>query len=370
MESNNMKKVILTGVTGQDGSWMADYLLTLNDIEIFGVVRRLSVPNHKNIEHILNNPRFHLVTGDLSDGQSLDNLIREIQPDYFINFAAQSFVGASWQIPEQTFDSCAVGVLRCLESIRKFAPCCRFYNAGSSEEFGDVKYAPQDMKHPLSPRSPYGAGKVAARMITKVYRESYGLYALQGLLFNHESERRGIEFLPKKISTGVAKIYHAIDNGKKFDPIEVGNIYAKRDWSHAQDFIRGIWMMMNQEIHRKIIIADELSELQKIQTLSRIIKEYILASGETRSVKEFIEAAFKCAGISGYWQGTLLDEKFISEDGDKLVVINQKFYRPAEVDLLLGDPSDAQMDLNWRREISFKDLVKRMVEYDIEAGRN
>ena len=343
MIMNMPKKVIITGVTGQDGSYMADLLLEETDYEVFGMVRRASTNNHHNIKHLLPNPRFKLITGDLTDSQSIDNIVREIRPDYFINLAAQSFVGASWQIPEQTFDIDAVGVIRCLEAIRKHSPNCRFYNAGSSEELGNVDYSPQDEKHPLKPRSPYGAAKAAARHIVKVYRESYNLFAIQGLLYNHESPRRGEEFVTRKITKEVARIKKAIDNGYEFEPLELGNIYAKRDWSHAKDFVRGIWMMLNQ-----------------IEP-----KEYLLASGETHTVKEFIEKAFALIKIDGYWQGNGIDEEFIYNN-KILVKINSLFYRPAEVDLLLGNPSKAKEELKWLPKISFDDLVKEMIMNDIK----
>ena len=344
------KKVLITGVTGQDGSYMADLLLEETDYEIYGMVRRTSTKNYKNIEHLLSTPRFKIVTGDLSDSQSIDNLIREIEPDYFINLAAQSFVGASWQIPEQTFDIDAIGVIRCLEGIRKHVPNCRFYNAGSSEELGNVDYSPQDENHPLKPRSPYGAAKAAARHIVKVYRESYNLFAIQGLLYNHESERRGEEFVTRKITKNIARIKKAINKDEKFEPLELGNIDTKRDWSHAKDFVRGIWLMLNQ------------SEP----------KEYILSSGEAHTVREFIEKAFKIAGIYGEWVGKDTAEKYILKktlnsiyyDNQILVKINPEFYRPAEVDLLLGDSSKARKELNWKLDISFDSLVKIMVEND------
>jgi GDPmannose 4,6-dehydratase len=343
-----MKKVIITGVTGQDGSYMADFLLENTDYDIYGMVRRASTNNHHNIKHLLSNSRFKLVTGDLTDSQSIDNIVREIQPDYFINLAAQSFVGASWQIPEQTFDIDAVGVIRCLEAVRKHAPNCRFYNAGSSEELGDVDYSPQDENHPLKPRSPYGAAKAAARHIVKVYRESYNLFAIQGLLYNHESPRRGEEFVTRKITKEIAKIKKAIDNEQPFKPLELGNIYAKRDWSHSKDFVRGIWMMINQFEP----------------------KEYLLASGQTHTVKEFVEQAFNFAAIDGYWgyssdDKSDINEQFYSNNGKVLVKINSIFYRPAEVDLLLGNPSKAINELKWIPKISFQDLVKEMVEADL-----
>jgi GDPmannose 4,6-dehydratase len=344
------KKVVITGVTGQDGSYMADFLLENTDYNIYGVVRRASTNNYNNIQHLIGHDRFKLVTGDLTDSQSIDNIVREIQPDYFINLAAQSFVGASWQIPEQTFDIDAVGVIRCLEAIRKHAPNCRFYNAGSSEELGNVDYSPQDENHPLKPRSPYGAAKAAARHIVKVYRESYSLFAIQGLLYNHESPRRGEEFVTKKITKNVARIKKALDYGSKFEPLELGNIYAKRDWSHSKDFVKGIWLMLNQKEP----------------------KEYLLASGETHTVKEFIEKAFSFVGIKGYWgysssdDNSDINEKFYSETRQILVQINPTFYRPAEVDLLLGNPKKAIDELNWKKEISFDLLIKEMMENELK----
>jgi GDPmannose 4,6-dehydratase len=346
------KKIIITGVTGQDGSYMAEYLLENTSHEIYGMVRRASTNNYNNIKHLLNNSKFKLITGDLSDSQSIDNLVRDINPDYFINLAAQSFVGASWQIPEQTFDIDAIGVIRCLEAVRKHAPNCRFYNAGSSEELGNVDYSPQDEKHPLKPRSPYGAAKAAARHIVKVYRESYNLYAIQGLLYNHESPRRGEEFVTRKITKNVARIKKAIENNENFEPLQLGNLDAKRDWSHAKDFVKGIWLMLNQEQP----------------------KEYILSSGETHTVREFVEKSFIAAGINNfYWDGKnenerLLLSNFLLEEGaiksNILVKINPVFYRPAEVDLLLGNSVKAEKELNWSPEISFENLIKEMIEND------
>jgi GDPmannose 4,6-dehydratase len=348
--SDDTKKVIVTGITGQDGSYMVDHLLDNTDYKIYGMVRRSSNLNTTNIFHFQNHSRFELITGDLSDSQSIDNIVREIKPDYFINLAAQSFVGSSWQIPEQTFDVDAMGPLRCLEAIRKHAPNCRFYNAGSSEELGDVDYSPQDEKHPLKPRSPYGAAKAAARHIVKVYRESYNLFAIQGLLYNHESERRGEEFVTRKITKGVARIKNCIDKNLPFTPIELGNIDAKRDWSHAADFVDGIWKMLNQD--------------------NPI--EHLLSSGETHTVREFVELAFLEAGIEGNWNlvnGTeAINEEFLAPIGDSiasLVKISKDFYRPAEVDILWGDSSEARFKLAWLPKISFRDLIRRMVSHDI-----
>jgi GDPmannose 4,6-dehydratase len=344
------KKIIVTGVTGQDGSYMADFLLANTNCEVYGMVRRSSKPDLSNIKSASQNPRFHFVTGDLSDANSIENLVREINPDYFINFASQSFVGASWQIPEQTFDVTATGVLRILESIRKHAPKCRFYSAGSSEEMGDVVYTPQDINHPIRPRSPYGAAKAAARHLTKVYRESYGLYAIHCILYNHESERRGEEFVTRKITKGVARIKKEIENHQQIKPIELGNIYSRRDWSHAEDFIEGVWLMLNQDKP----------------------KEYILSSNETHTIKEFIEKAFAHAKLFEFnygptWIGDGLNEKFgfFARGIVPLVTINPNFYRPAEVDLLLGDSSIARNKLGWKPKNTFDDLVRRMVANDI-----
>jgi GDPmannose 4,6-dehydratase len=353
-----MKKVLITGVTGQDGSYMVDYLLAKTDYQIFGMVRRTAKPDYNNIKQALINPRFKLIVGDLSDSNSIDNVVKEVKPDYFINLAAQSFVGSSWTIPEQTFDVDAIGVVRCLEAIRKHVPHCRFYNAGSSEEFGDVQYAPQDLKHPLRARSPYGAAKIAARQVVKVYRESYGLYAIQGLLFNHESERRGEEFVTRKITLGVARIKKQLSEYSSVlpEPIQLGNIDAKRDWSHAQDFVEGIWLMLNQKEP----------------------KEYLFASGEAHTVREFVEKAFAAAGIKGIWwsfdvANPKTEEYLLSEDGVlatkrrvPLMVINPDFYRPAEVELLLGDSTPARTELGWTPKVSFNELVTRMVENDLK----
>ena len=302
-----VNKVIITGVTGQDGSYMVDFILKNTNHTVYGIRRRSSNPNLKNIEHNLNNPRFKLIIADLCDSNSIDEIVKDIKPDYFLNFAAQSFVGSSWQIPLQTFDATAVGVLRCLEAIRKYAPKCRFYSAGSSEEMGDVLYSPQDLNHPIRPRSPYGAAKAAARHITKVYRDSYNLFAIHSILYNHESERRGEEFVTRKITCGVARINYCIKNGLPFEPIHLGNLQAKRDWSHAEDFMEAVWIMMNQDEPR----------------------EYILSSNEAHSIKEFAEKAFLYAGHDNLvWEGEGLDmklvfpEDFISKNNMKSKIKN------------------------------------------------
>ena len=341
-----MKKVLITGILGQDGANMAEYLLGLDEqIEVYGMMRRSSNVNDTNISAFKTHPRFSLVYGDLTDEISIDNLVKNIQPDYFINFGANSFVGCSWDMPLQVFDVNTLGVIRALEAIRKFKPDCRFYSAGSSEELGDVDYSPQDINHPIKPRSPYGASKAAARHLVKVYRESYDIFAVHSILFNHEGLRRGEEFVTRKITKGVAKIATAIANNEDFKPLQLGNVHSKRDWSDSEDFVRGIWLMLNQEKP----------------------KEYVLSSNETHSIKEFVEKAFGHAYISGFWQGEGLDEKFLHEGNHvPLVEINKDFYRPAEVELLYGNADPAREQLGWKPEISFDKLVQRMVECDLE----
>ena len=340
-----MKKVIITGVTGQVGSYMVDYLLANTDYKIYGAIRRLSVPNHENISHV-NSDRFEIVEMDLSDEHSITSVIEEIKPDYFINFAANSFVGLSWKMPANHFQVNAMAVMHQLEAIRKYCPKCRYYNAGSSEEFGDVAYFPQDLQHPLRPRSPYGASKCAARHIVKVWRDSYDIFAVQGFLFNHESERRGEEFVTRKITKAVARIKKALENGESFEPLQLGNLEAKRDWSHAEDFVIAVWLMLNQHSP----------------------KDYLLASGETYKVRDFVEAAFDAAGINVRFheEDNPVDSNYIDVDSGKIVLkINPDFYRPAEVDLLLGDPSAAQNALGWKKSVDFPTLVRRMVDNDI-----
>jgi GDPmannose 4,6-dehydratase len=371
------KTVFVTGVTGQDGSHMVDYLLKNTDHIIFGGARRLSIKNHENIRHLENEPRFHLINFDLSDAHSISKTVEQLQPDYFINLAAQTFVGSSWDFPAQTWECNTTGIIHILEAIRLHKPACRFYNAGSSEEYGNVEYFPQDEKHPAKPRSPYGASKSAARQLVKVYRESYNLYAVQGLLFNHEGTRRGEEFVTRKITKGVARIREAISKNLAFTPIELGNVYAKRDWSDAEDFVDGIWRMMNQEMFRKdiqkhagIVPPENIPNKHIVPHL----KEYVLSSNETHTIKEFVELAFRSADIEGAWHGDGINEEFsITVTYAKierplssvLIRINPKFYRPAEVDVLLGNSNLARTELGWAPKTSFDHLVKKMVGTDL-----
>ena len=324
---------------------MAEYLLSLDEvIEVYGMMRRTSNANFSNINAFKKHSRFNLVCGDLTDEVSIDKLVKEIDPDYFINFGANSFVGCSWDMPLQVFDVNTLGVIRCLEAIRKFRPDCRFYSAGSSEELGDVDYSPQDIKHPIKARSPYGASKAASRHIVKVYRESYDLFAIHSILFNHEGLRRGEEFVTRKITKAVARIKKALRNKGKFETLQLGNVNAKRDWSDSEDFVEAVWLMLNQ---------DEP-------------KEYVLSSNETHSVKDFVTKAFAAANIPGLWSGEGMDEKFrLFQENTVLAEINKDFYRPAEVELLYGDSTPAREELGWTPKISFDKLVERMVENDL-----
>ena len=348
---NGRKTVIITGVTGQDGSHMVDFLLKNTDYIIFGGVRRLSVYNHENIKHIKSD-RFHLINFDLTDSHAIARIVEKLQPDYFINFAAQSFVASSWDFARQTWATNSTSILDILEAIRLYKPTCRLYQAGSSEEFGNVLYSPQDEKHPLRPRSPYGASKAASRQLIKVYRDSYNLYAIQGWLFNHEGTRRGEEFVTRKITKNVARIYYALKNNEDFKPMELGNMEAKRDWSDAEDFVEGVWMMLNQDKCNKNYNAEPY--------------DYVFSSNETHTIKNFVEKAFNYAKIKGKWIGENENLTYMSENNKILVKVNPKFYRPAEVELLLGNSNKARQELGWLPKISFDKLVEKMVISDIE----
>jgi len=352
-------KVVVTGVTGQDGSHLVDFLLENTDCHVVGCFRRVSVPNYCNVEKHLSNPRFEKAYFDLTDSESIQNVVEKYRPDYFINVAAQSYVGASWDIPVSTWDANATAVLHILESIRKFSSQTRFYNAGTSEEFGNVLYSPQDERHPLRPRSPYGAAKASARHLVKVYRESYDLYAVQGWLFNHEGERRGEEFVTRKITKGIAMIKKLLDNGQKPIPLQLGNLESKRDWGHAQDYVDGIWRMVNQE---------------EFNPNFETLKDYVIATGETHTIREFLESAMTRAQIPFEKTYAIENEQRVEyihpQTKLPLVCINPKYFRPAEVNLLLGNPCSIEKDLNWTREVSFDDLVNRMVDKDLELIKN
>lgn len=377
-----MSNIIVTGVTGQDGSYMVDYLLANTNHNIYGAVRRSANPNYSNLLQSINNPRFKIIHLDLADSVSINEAVKTLLPEYFINLAAQSFVGASWTMPEITFDINATGVLRCLEAIRQYAPMCRFYNAGTSEQFGDVQTFRQDENHPHRARSPYGAAKIAAHQIVKVYRESYNLYAVQGILFNHESERRGHEFVTRKISRYVGSRFNG-SNVLPRPPLELGNLDALRDWSHAEDFVDGIWRMLNQDIYREEYLGKILEKYNKEgrlllpkdvnpsyhQALVQNLHEYVLSSDTCYSIREFVENAIEVAtegSIQVEWRGEGLSETLNdTKTGECYVKVNPAFYRPAEVNTLLGNSLKARQELKWKPKNSFNDLVSRMVKNDL-----
>ncbi len=338
-----MKKALITGITGQDGSYLAELLLE-KGYEVHGIVRRSSTFNTDRIDHIYRdlhkNPSLILHFGDLSESSVIDKLVREIVPDEVYNLGAMSHVKVSFDIPEYTANNTGVGVLRILEAIRNYAPNARFYQASSSEMFGKVVETPQKETTPFYPRSPYGVAKLYGYWITVNYRESYNLHASNGILFNHESPRRGRTFVTRKITRALADI----KLGKQ-DCLYLGNIDAKRDWGHAKDYVEMMWMM-----------------LQKDQP-----DDYVVATGETHSVREFVELAAKELGMEIEWSGEGVNE--IGTDkvtGNVVVKIDEKYFRPAEVDLLLGDPTKAKNQLGWVPKYSFQDLVKEMVAFDLE----
>lgn len=351
------KKVFISGVTGQDGSYMAEYLLNNHDVEVVGGVRRTSQLIDANLNNLQGNDNFQLAHFELRDPHSVKAAF-QTQPDYFINFGAQTFVADSWDSPIAFLETNVSGVINCLESVRKYAPECRFYNAGSSEEFGDVLYSPQDENHPLRPRSPYGASKASARHYIKCYRESYDLFAVQSWVFNHESPRRQKYFLTRKITDWAAKVFWELSTASpssSVTPLFLGNINAKRDWSDARDVVDSVWRMLNNDKPT----------------------EYVVGSGETHSVSDMLELSMDIAGIK--YQKVLDEDEDFGEEGRKLayisntgrplVFIDKKFYRPAEVDLLLADPTKIKEELLWKPNYSFVDMVSEMVESDIEYGR-
>ena len=314
------KRALITGITGQDGSYLAEFLLSKN-YKVFGLTRRTSTPNYERIKHI--EDKIELLPGDLLDQQSLTSAVDYSQPDEIYNLAAQSFVATSWSQPVLTGEFTALGVTRMLEAMRQVKKDSKFYQASSSEMFGMVSQSPQNENTPFHPRSPYGVAKVYGHWITINYRESYDLFAVSGILFNHESPRRGLEFVTRKISHGVAKIHL-----KQASHISLGNLDAKRDWGFAGDYVQGIWLMLQQEKP----------------------DDYVIATGENHSVAEFVKEAFKVIGITN-WKN--------------YVKVAKHLFRPAEVDFLIGDSGKAQKALDWKPSVTFPQLVKIMVEADI-----
>lgn len=332
-----MKTALITGITGQDGSYLAELLLE-KGYKVYGMVRRSSTESFERIDHIRD--KIELRQGDLLDQLSLLNLIKESQPDEVYNLAAQSFVPTSWTKPLLTGDFTALGVTRMLEAVRYVDPKIKFYQASSSEMFGRVQEVPQSESTPFYPRSPYGVAKVYGHFITVNYRESYNMFACSGILFNHESPRRGLEFVTRKVSNSVARIKLGLQNS-----LSIGNLEAKRDWGFAGDYVKAMWLMLQQ--------PDP--------------DDYVIGTGETHSVKKLIETAFKVAGINIGWEGCGLNEKgFDCKTGECRVAVDEQFYRPAEVDLLISNPAKAKLKLGWKPEISFEQLVEMMVLADID----
>lgn len=350
-----MKSILITGANGQTGSYMIDYLLDNTDNTIIAATRRTSQPITNHIEKYRNHPRVKFLLIDLGDSHSIENAVKQENPDYFINFGSSAFVPDSWNSPALTLQINSIGVIHCLEAIKKHAPNCRFYNACSSEIFGEVLEVPQTINTRPNPRSVYGVSKNAAREIVAVYRKSYGIYAVSGILFNHESPRRQEHYVTRKITKNAANISKLIKNKQwDFEPLELGNLDALRDWSDAADFVDGVWKMLNQDKP----------------------KDYVLSSGEMHSVREFVEKAFAAAGIQGKWYNPThnhLDEEYILADENglatkkkiTLVKINPKFYRLAEVNELLGDSTEARQELGWQPQTSFEQLVGKMIENDL-----
>lgn len=332
------KTALITGIRGQDGAYLAEHLLN-KGYRVIGCDRRRVDLNNWRLKYLGIEDEVEYIYMDLLDEGSIIRTIRDHQPDELYNLAAQSFVGISFDQPLLTTQVDAIGVLRILEAIRLFAPHCRFYQASTSEMFGEVRESPQSELTPLNPRSPYGVAKVYGHFITKNYRDSFNLYACSGILFNHESPFRGIEFVTKKITSTVAEIKYGIK-----DKLTLGNIDAKRDWGFAKDYTYGMYLMLQQDD------ADD----------------YVLATGSTQSVREFVEKAFNYIGDEIVWEGNGINEKGRSKsDGKIRVEISEKFYRPAEVDLLLGDPSKAKEKLGWTAETNLDQLTQIMMEYDL-----
>jgi GDPmannose 4,6-dehydratase len=339
-----MKKALITGITGQDGSYLAELLLD-KGYEVHGIIRRASSFNTGRIDHLYQDPhvndvKMFLHYGDLTDSSGISRLIEKIQPDEIYNLAAQSHVGVSFESPEYTADVTGLGTLRLLDAIKDKRIKTKFYQASTSELYGLIQEPVQNEETPFYPRSPYGVAKLYSFWIVKNYRESYDMYACNGILFNHESPRRGETFVTKKITRGLSRILSGKD-----DCLYLGNMDAKRDWGYAKDYVEGMWRMLQQNTP----------------------DDFVLATGETHSVREFIEESCKIAGIDLKWQGKGEKEVGIDKNTNKTIIkIDPRYYRPAEVEILLGDPSKAKKELGWTPTTTFKDLVKMMMEDDLK----
>ena len=335
-----MKKALITGITGQDGSYLAELLLS-KGYEVYGLIRRKSTSEYGNVKHLAD--KIHFIYGDMGDIISLIKAMQVSQADEVYNLAAQSFVGISWSEPLFTNEVDGVGVTNLLEAVRMVKPQARVYQAATSEMFGKVQEIPQKETTPFYPRSPYGVSKLYAYWICKNYRESYSMFVSCGILFNHESERRGKEFVTRKITNTIAKIKHG-----KEDCLYLGNLNAKRDWGHSRDYVEAMWMMLQHEKP----------------------DDFVVATGKTYTVREFVEEAFSCAGYEIEWQGEGVNEIGVDKNTGKVRVrVSEEFYRPAEVELLIGDSTKARTTLGWEPKTDFKGLVKAMVTNDLELEK-
>ena len=344
-----MKRALITGVTGQDGSYLTELLLA-KGYEVHGIKRRTSLFNTQRIDHLFENPKignvsFYLHHADMNDSSSLLRVINEVQPNEIYNLAAQSHVAVSFEEPEYTANSDAVGTLRILEALRILGMAsCRFYQASTSELYGDVRETPQSEKTPFYPRSPYAAAKLYAYWITVNYREAYGQFASNGILFNHESPRRGETFVTRKITRGLAQIATGANQ-----PVRLGNLNAKRDWGHARDYVEAMWLM-----------------LQHPEPL-----DLVIATGKQYSVRDFVEESCRNLDFDIAWQGSGINEIGVdTKSGKTLIVVDEKYFRPAEVETLLGDATKANTLLNWKPRTSFKELVREMSESDLDWAKS
>ncbi|MDP3962610.1 MAG: GDP-mannose 4,6-dehydratase [bacterium] len=343
---NTKKKALITGITGQDGSYLAEFLLG-KGYEVYGIQRRASLPNTDRVDHLYENnskhPDFYMMYGDLSDSSNLFRIINKVKPDEIYNLGAQSHVGISFDKPEYTTNINALGTLRLLETIRNLDFPIKYYQASSSEMFGKVLETPQSEKTPFNPQSPYGISKVFAFNMTKVYRTGYGLFAANGILFNHESPRRGLNFVTRKITLGIARIKLGLQ-----DILRLGNLDAKRDWGYSKDYVEAIWRILQHDVP----------------------EDFVIATGETHTVREFVNEVAKNLGMDLAWKGRGLKEKAVDKKTGKVVIeIDPAYFRPNEVDLLLGDSGKARKILNWKPKVAFSELAKIMAEHDLEQAK-
>lgn len=335
-----MKKALITGVTGQDGSYLSELLLEKGYL-VYGLQRRASLPNSSRIDHIYDNPKypnFITIYGDLTEASNISRVLTKIQPDEIYNLAAQSHVKVSFEIPEYTVNVNALGTLRLLDAVRDLKIPCKFYQASSSEMFGKVLAIPQNESTPFNPQSPYGLSKVFSYYLTRIYRESYGIFASNGILFNHESPRRGVTFVTRKITLGLSRVKLGMQK-----TLKLGNLDSKRDWGYAKDYVEGIWMILQHQNP----------------------DDFVLATGETHSVREFVEEAAKHIGYEIVWEGKGVNEKGIDRKTKKIIVeVDDVYFRPLEVDYLLGSATKATGLLGWKPKTTFKELARLMITND------